>query len=208
MVSNVLRGKRWAAALSAFVLTTTLVGCTNDNGEEPPVEPPSGAQPETPNEPAEAPATEEPNEEPTLSEQDQHIADARQAYIDYLEAYDTAAETGFEPGDTTADAIGRTAGGMREALVEGINNFREYGISREGRSEVVWAEARDYRQGDGTVEASIDFEVCLDTASLTTLIDGEPQDQEGGRTVQDVQMQNQEGNWLVWNSEPNEDAEC
>lgn len=204
-MSTTLRSKRRAAALAAVALTAALIGCT----EEDLVEPPDEEEQTSPTvEPTEEPTTEEPTEEPTLSERDQDIADARQAYIDFGEAYDRAAEAGFEPGEATADVVVRTGGDMREVLVEAINDYREYGVAIEGRVEVVWAEARDYRQGDETVEAFVDFEVCLDTTGLTTLINGEPQGREGGRAVQDVEMQKQEGHWLVWRSALNEEAEC
>lgn len=190
------------ATLTLAALTATASACT-----------PSPAPMPSPSPTPTVVETTTPTASPTLSERDQNIADAKDAYVAYITAYDAAAQAGFTDRDLTIAVFELTSADARDEIVSIQSAFEEHGLIQTGDTvvrSVVATEFQEDTTGSGMHRAGL--RVCLDLSATDTLRDGvstEPTDQYTGPRNVYVQMQRQSGgNWTVARENPRPEERC
>ena len=192
------------AVLTLAALTATTSACT----PKPEPTPSPTLTPST------SPTT--PTTTPSLSEQDQNIAAAKNAYLAYVAAYDAAAQAGFVNRDLTIAAFELTSADAREAIVSVQTTFEQNGLRQTGSTLVRALAVTEYQaDSSGAGLHGAKLRACVEPSDTDTVFaDGTsttPTDQpqyRGPRIVY-VQMQRQpEGNWTVANEDPRPEERC
>lgn len=188
------------ATLTLAALTATAAACTRDPG---PTASPTSTATAGPTTPA---AT------PTLSEQDQNIADAQNAYLAYVAAYDAAAQAGFVNRDLTIAVLEMTSGDAREEIVSLQTAFEQNGLIQTGVTVVRSLEATDYTEDTSELGLhGAQLRACVDLSQVDTVRDGvstQPADQYTGPRLVYVQMIRQPSGWAVHETDPRPEERC
>jgi len=188
------------AALAATALAATLTACTTRNDPLPPTPSPTVVRTTTPTPTA------------TLSEQDQNIADAKNAYLAYIAAYDAAAQAGFVNRDLTIAVLDLTSGDAREEIVSLQAAFEQNALAQTGVTVVRSIEATDYNEDtSGMGLHGVKLRACVDLSGVDTVRDGvstQPADQYTGPRLVYVQMIRQPSGWAVHETDPRPEERC
>lgn len=188
------------AVLTLAALTATTSACT-------PTPDPTPSPTLTP---STSPTT--PTTTPTLSEQDQNIADAKNAYLAYVAAYDAAAQAGFVNRDLTIAVLDMTSGAAREEIVSLQAAFEQNALVQTGDTVVRSVEATAYNEDtSGMGLHGVQLRACVDLSNVDTVRDGvstQPTDQYTGARVVLVQMIRQPSGWAVHGTDPKPEERC
>lgn len=203
-MTRTLRARATAATLTAGLLTFGLLtGCTGD-GDDGPTPSPTATL---------ASPTATPTVTTTLSEQDQNIADAKNAYLAWVAAYDAAAQAGFVDVNLYTALLNLTGGGdARTDVVATQATFEEFGLKQTGSSVVRTLEATGYQEDtSGAGMHGVTLLACVDLSAVDFVYpDGASSstgDYRGPRPV-DVQMLRQASVWVVQSADARPEERC
>lgn len=189
------------AVLTLAALTATTSACT-------PTPEPTPSATTTP-----TTSTTTPTTTPSLSEQDQNIADAKNAYLAWVAAYDAAAQAGFVDRGLFEALLSLTgAGDARTDIVSTQATFEEFGLRQTGETVVKSIVATGYQEdasGAGMDGAS--FRACVDLSAVDFVYsDGTSSssgDYRGPRNVY-VSTLKQDSGWVVQRAEARPEERC